>query len=265
MISCKEFAAIKKKEIRESVLKLKKDVVLHIVQVGDNHASNKYIRGKIKDCEEVGIKAELTKLDSSVSEADVISVISSRECDGVIVQLPLPGHIDINNIIDSIPYYSDVDGFKDGTKFVPCTAKGIMMYLDECGVEFSGKNAVVIGRSNIVGRPVAKLLLDRDCTVTVCHSKTKDISERTMSADIIIVAAGRKKVLTGDMVSGERMPVVVDVGINVDESGKMCGDCDYESLSGKCSILTPVPGGVGLLTRIALLDNVLEAARICPE
>lgn len=261
MLSCKEFALIKKKKIKDDVIEVKSGVVLHIIQVGDNQASNKYIRGKIKDCEEVGITVKLTKFSESVSEADVISAISHHSFDGVIVQLPIPEHISIEKVIDSIPCYADVDGFKVGTSFTPCTAKGIMMYLDECGVEFSGKNAVVIGRSEIVGKPIARLLLDRDCTVTMCHSKTKCLFEHTKNADIIIVAAGKEGLLTGDMISTGKNPIVVDVGINVGNDGKLVGDCDYESLKDNCSILTPVPGGVGLLTRLALLDNVVEAAR----
>ena len=154
----------------------------------------------------------------------------------------------------------DVDGFRDDSLFLPCTPYGIYLYLKNKKVEIKGKNVVIIGRSDIVGKPMAKLMLNEDATVTICHSKTKDISLYTKTADIIIVAVGKRNLLTKDMI-GNNMPIVIDVGINRDEEGKLCGDCDYLNLLDVCEYISPVPGGVGLLTRFALMSNVVKAAK----
>lgn len=260
MISCKQFAQECKDEIKSSIQNDGVTATLCIVQVGDNPASNKYIKGKVKDCDEVGIATKHYKLPEEVDTETIIEVISKCNCDGVIVQLPLPKHIDKDRIMKCIPVGADVDGFKITSKFNPCTAEGIMMYLNANQIELDGKNAVVIGRSEIVGKPMADLLNEANCTVTLCHSHTKDMSVYTKNADIIIVAVGKRNMLTADMVSEDKKPIIIDVGINVDEDGKLHGDCDYVNLVDKCSLITPVPGGVGLLTRCALLKNTYQSA-----
>ena len=234
---------------------------LAIVQVGDNPASNTYIKGKMKDCEEVGIHAELYKLEDNATQIDLdvtIDRLNQRaDVHGIIVQLPLPKQLTVNPQL--ISPHKDIDGFELMSHHAPCTPFGIIKYLEDMQIDLKGKNAVIIGRSEIVGKPMAQMLLDRDCTVTICHSKTKDISYYTKNADIIVVATGHINTLTADMI-GDNMPVVFDVGINRDENGKLCGDCDYEGIKDKCSFVSPVPGGVGLLTRLALVHNTCVAA-----
>lgn len=259
MISCKEFVTTYKADLKRMIAENNNDISLKIIQVGDNPASNKYVAGKIKDCAEAGIKCWYEKLPLQCTTNDVCNAMNGFYS-GIIVQLPLPEHIDKNEVISSIPNHSDVDGFKSGTTFNPCTAQGILMWLNYNQISLKGKNAVVIGRSDIVGKPMAKLLLENDCTVTICHSHTKDLSEYTKNADVIIVAAGKQNLLTADMLSPNKKPIIIDVGINVDSDGKLHGDCDYDNLVDKCEYITPVPGGVGLLTRCALLHNTFEAA-----
>ncbi len=264
MISCKEFVAIYKKGLKKAIDAQHHNVSLKIIQVGDNPASDKYIAGKLRDCNEIGIKCHHEKLPLSCTTDDVCQALKG-DYSGVIVQLPLPDHLDKEVITNHIPVHSDVDGFRSDTMFNPCTAQGILMWLNYNQVPLNGKNAVVIGRSDIVGRPMAKLLLQNNCTVTVCHSYTKNLADYTKLADIIIVAAGKRGLLTADMLSIGKKPIIIDVGINVSADGKLHGDCDYDNLVDKCEYITPVPSGVGLLTRCALLHNTFMASQMLVE
>ena len=258
----KNFVAENKQFLKEEIVNNNLKPVLAIVQVGDNPASNSYIKGKLKDCAEIGVEGRHIKLDESITQDEFNSVVSglsaNEEISGIIVQLPVPKHIFVDNTL--IDARKDVDGFRADSTFIPCTPMGIYLYLLDRGVKFEGKNVVIIGRSEIVGRPMAKLMLDGHATVTVCHSRTKDISAYTKMADIIIVAVGKRNLLTRDMI-GDNRPIVIDVGINRNEEGKLCGDCDYENLVDVCEYVSPVPGGVGLLTRFALMSNVVKAVK----
>lgn len=260
MISIKEHVTTQKERIKKEIESKIKKPKLAIIQVGDNQASNAYVKGKLKDCEEVGLDCILEKLPEDILQNDFDETVKKINDDetvtGIIVQLPLPKHLtlDLNLISDE----KDVDGFKITSKFVPCTPLGIINFLKYNNVEIKSKNAVVIGRSEIVGKPMANLLLDENATVTICHSKTKDLSEHTKMADIIVVAAGKRNILTADMI-GNNKPIIIDVGINRNEEGKLCGDCDYKNLVDLCEYISPVPGGVGLLTRLTLLENTLNS------
>lgn len=261
MITCKEYAKDVKEYLRDSISFSGKTPTLTIIQVGDNQASNAYVGGKIRDCQEVGINSRLIKLSESISQVDFVKTVKNEVdsglSDGIIIQLPLPKHLNEKKAMYHIPPYMDVDGFRSDSCFTPCTPLGIMRYLKENRIEIEGKHCVIIGRSDIVGKPMAKLMLEENATTTVCHSKTKNLSDITRTADIIIVAVGVRDILTGDMV--KEGAVVVDVGINRNEEGKLCGDCHYPSLVDKCSLITPVPSGVGLITRATLLQNVYDA------
>jgi methylenetetrahydrofolate dehydrogenase (NADP+)/methenyltetrahydrofolate cyclohydrolase len=257
----KEYVAENKQFLIKEIANRNLKPVLAIVQIGDNPASNSYIKGKLKDCAEIGVEGRHIKLDENITQEKLDNTLMFLSADadvhGIIVQLPVPKHIVVkNNLID---VSKDVDGFRNDSEFIPCTPFGIYMYLVDKGVNFDGKNVVIIGRSEIVGRPMAKLMLDEHATVTVCHSHTKDIASYTKMADIIIVAVGKRNLLTRDMI-GDNRPIVIDVGINRNEEGKLCGDCDYANLVDVCEYVSPVPGGVGLLTRLALMANVVKAA-----
>lgn len=244
---------------------------LAVVSVGNDPASATYVKGKEKDCIECGIVFRHYHFEDDVSELDLLAFVKglsdSDSVDGVIVQLPLPKHIDENKIINSINPKKDVDCFHpynvgqmmigNSPIFLPCTPSGVIEMLKYYEVEISGKNCVVIGRSNIVGKPMAHLLMQENGTVTICHSKTKDIKQYTTNADIIVCAVGQPKFLTEDMV--KEGCVIVDVGINRGDDGKLCGDVDYDAVARKASYITPVPKGVGLMTRAMLLDNVVKA------
>ena len=262
----KDYVDDKKVQITEKVQNMDNKPSLLIIQVGDNFASNKYVAGKLKDCEEVGIECRLAKLDENIAEDGLLDYIKAFEdrYDGIIVQLPLPKHIDVSKVVATLPAKADVDGFKAESRFVPCTPLGVynlLMALFEDDKKLDGKNVVILGRSEIVGKPMANLLIDRtDATVTVCNSHTRNLSEITKNADILISAIGKAKFVTGDMVKSDA--TIIDVGINMDENGKMCGDVDWESLPENLKFVTPVPGGVGLLTRLSLLENVYEAAEV---
>lgn len=274
MISCKEFVE-KSKSIMKSFMPVLtsttgKTPTLAIIQVGNNEASNRYVKNKIKDFEYVGAIAELHKFDDSATEEEVLTKIRelnlNMDINGIIVQLPLPNHISAKKVTEEISSIKDVDGFKNDNRYgyKPCTPLGIMNWLHTNKVDLSGKNCVVIGRSEIVGKPMAKLLLDSNATITVCHSRTnsEDLKYATRNADIIVSAVGRAKFVTADMINPEKNTIVVDVGINFDESGKMCGDVDYENVAPLAKYVTPVPSGVGLMTRISLVENVIEAFEI---
>lgn len=259
----KNFVAAKKQLLKEEIENKNLKPTLAIVQVGDDPASNTYVKGKLKDCKELGIECRHIKLKETINQNTldywVMNLNSNIDVTGVIVQLPLPRHLKVNTwLIDA---KKDVDGFVLCSYFTPCTPLGIYCFLVDSGVELEGNNVVIIGRSDIVGKPLAKLMLDANATVTVCHSHTKDISMYTKMADIIIVAVGKRNVLTRDMI-GDNRPIVIDVGINRNEEGKLCGDCDYANLIDVCEYVSPVPNGVGLLTRLALMMNVVEASKM---
>lgn len=242
---------------------------LAVILVGENPASQVYVKNKIKDCEETGIVSKPFILPESTAEEELIDIIgklnADSSIDGILVQLPLPKGIDERRVIETIDPSKDVDAFHpsnvgrimlglDG--FAPCTPAGVMRLLAEYNIEISGKNCVVVGRSNIVGKPMALLLLAQNGTVTICHSRTKNLAEVTKSADILVVAVGKARMITGDMVKDGA--VIVDVGMNrVD--GKLCGDVDFDSCKDKASFITPVPGGVGPMTRAMLLENTYHA------
>lgn len=242
---------------------------LAVILVGDNPASQSYVKGKSKACEEIGIKNMTINLPNDVSEQELLQTIDelniNPEVNGILVQLPLPDHIDEHRVMNCIAPEKDVDGFhpvnvdalytSKHNGIYPCTPKGIIHLLNENDIQIAGKNAVVIGRSNIVGLPVAKLLLDNNATVTVCHSRTKDLAKITSEADILIVAIGKPKFVKADMVKPGA--VVIDVGVNrVD--GKLVGDVDFDNVEYKVKAITPVPGGVGPMTITCLMENTIE-------
>ena len=243
---------------------------LVVVLVGDDPASVSYVKGKAKASEVVGIKNTTISKPADITEAELLGLIATLnadpEVDGILVQLPLPAHISEAKVIEAIDKTKDVDGFhplnvaalwQKQPCTVPCTPKGIIRMLKSAGVEISGKRAVVIGRSNIVGLPVAKLLLDENATVTIAHSRTKDLPSVTREADILVVAIGRPRFVTADMISDGA--VVIDVGVNRDpETGKLCGDVDFAAAEQKASVITPVPGGVGPMTICCLMENTIE-------
>lgn len=244
---------------------------LATVVVGDNPASRVYVRNKMRACAEVGLHAEVHELSADCSEdelmAKVAALNAAREIHGIIVQLPLPRAIDAQRVLQSIALEKDVDGFNwnnlgaivDGhPQLVPCTPLGVMQMLDYAGVELEGRHAVVIGRSSIVGKPVALLLIARGATVTVCNSKTPDLAAYTRTADVLVVAAGRAKLVTADMVKAGA--TVIDVGINRLPDGKLVGDVDYAAVKSKAGAISPVPGGVGRMTVAMLVANTVLAA-----
>jgi len=243
---------------------------LVVVRVGEDPASVVYVRNKAKVCEACGMKNTTIVKDENITEEELLSLIKELNADdtvdGVLVQLPLPKHISEAKVIETISKEKDVDGFhplnvaglwQKNPHMEPCTPKGIMYLLKEMGIDPKGKRAVVIGRSNIVGLPVAKMLLDANATVTQCHTRTVDMPSVTRQAEILVVAAGKAKMVTGDMVSDG--VVVIDVGMDRDsETGKLCGDVDFESVAPKASAITPVPGGVGPMTIACLMQNTVE-------
>lgn len=243
---------------------------LAVILVGDNPASQVYVRNKIKACEEIGINSFLCKLPAESAFEEVADTIKSLNANadvtGIILQLPLPKHLDENALIDLISPNKDVDGchyvqkgrlWTGRDSLVACTPLGVMRLLEYYDIPLESKNAVVIGRSNLVGKPLAQLLLDKNCTVTVCHSRTQNLKDITSKADIVCVAIGKAKFLKADMVKDGA--VVVDVGMDRDENGKLCGDVDFENVAPKCSYITPVPGGVGPMTVTMLLSNTIKA------
>lgn len=266
------------KEIKEKVKGKVADTVnrygraphLVVILVGEDPASQSYVKGKGKDAEEVGFKSTTIRKPDTISEADLLNLIKElnqdKTVDGILVQLPLPDHIDEDKVIEAIDKSKDVDGFHPANVaalwqkrpcIYPCTPKGIIKLLDKAGVELAGKKAVVIGRSNIVGLPVAKMLLDRNATVTIAHSRTKDLAKTAAEADILVVAIGKPRFVTADMVKDGA--AVIDVGVNRDPvTGKLCGDVDFNECEKKASVITPVPGGVGPMTRACLMENTLE-------
>ena len=275
LIDGKAHAAAMRREIACGVAEYRRkygrDIGLAVVLVGDNSASKVYVRNKIKACEEVGIRSFSYHLPQDCTQADAEALIGelvlSERVHGILVQLPLPAQLDERKLLRMIPPAKDVDGFcaenvgnlaMNRETIVACTPFGVMKMLEEYGIDPKGKTAVVLGRSNIVGKPMAMLLLNADATVTVCHSKTKNLKEVCASADILVVAIGRAKFVTADMV--KQGAVVIDVGMDRDENGKLCGDVDFENVKEKASYITPVPGGVGPMTITMLLYNTYIAA-----
>ncbi|MFM8756006.1 MAG: bifunctional methylenetetrahydrofolate dehydrogenase/methenyltetrahydrofolate cyclohydrolase FolD [Limnohabitans sp.] len=244
---------------------------LAVILVGDNPASQVYVRNKVKACQESGLHSVLETCDAHLDQEQLLARIQRLNEDpsihGILVQLPLPAHIDAHKVIESISPAKDVDGFHMVSAgalmtgmpgFWPCTPYGCMKMLESIGYDLRGKHAVVLGRSNIVGKPMALMLLQKDATVTVCHSRTPDLKKLTLQADVIVAAVGRRNVLTADMVKPGA--VVLDVGMNRNEQGKLCGDVDFEHVRQVAGWITPVPGGVGPMTITMLLVNTLEAA-----
>jgi methylenetetrahydrofolate dehydrogenase (NADP+) / methenyltetrahydrofolate cyclohydrolase len=244
---------------------------LAVVLVGDSPASQIYVRNKVKACTDSGLHSVLERYPTTMTEAELLQRIAMLNVDpsihGILVQLPLPAHIDTHKVIEAISPAKDVDGFHmisagalmvGQPGFWPCTPYGCMKMLESIGYNLSGKHAVVIGRSNIVGKPMALMLLQKNATVTICHSATPDLKAMTLQADLVVVAVGKRNVLTADMVKPG--VVVIDVGMNRNENGKLCGDVDFAGVSQVASFVTPVPGGVGPMTITMLLMNTLEAA-----
>lgn len=264
MISCKEYHAIRMADIKEKISRMEYKPRLLIVQAGDNEASNRYARNKIRDCEAVGAVAEVAKLGSDATLRDIESVTKyAADCyNGVILQLPLPSHINEQSAKKLIPPELDVDGFN--SDMTTCTPRGIMDWLHYNGISLDGKNVTIIGRSELVGKPLAELMLKENATVTVCHSHTKSLWEHCKFADIIVSAVGKRDLIEKEDISlCSESTILIDVGINFDENGKLCGDCSKDVNEYKfIKHVTPVPGGVGLLTRVAMLDNLLE---LCGE
>lgn len=268
-------ATVKDKVKKETELLKAKGITpgLAVILVGDDPASRVYVNNKKKACEYVGFKSEEFNLPASTSQEELLSLVdelnSRKDINGILCQLPLPEGLDENAVIEAISPEKDVDAFHKQNvgrimigdyDFLPCTPAGIMEMLSEYNISVDGKKCVVIGRSNIVGKPMAMLLLHENGTVTICHSHTKNLKEITSKADILVAAIGKAKFVTADMV--KENAVVIDVGMNRDEKGKLCGDVDFENVKDKCSYITPVPGGVGPMTIATLMKNTLKAAKL---
>ncbi len=272
IINGKEISAAIREEIKAEVQGMSVRPGLAVVLVGDDPASAVYVRNKSKACAEVGIYSEVYRLPEETGREQLLGLIEqlnqSPLIHGILVQLPLPKHLDPEEVIMAIDPAKDVDAFHPvnvgkimigNYDFLPCTPAGVMELLHRSGIEVSGKECVVIGRSNIVGKPQAMLLLHENATVTVCHSKTRNLPSVCRRADILVSAVGKPKFVTADMVKDGA--VIIDVGMNRDENGKLCGDVDFEPVSEKASYITPVPGGVGPMTITMLLKNTVTAAK----
>lgn len=273
IVNGKQISEMIKDELKERVSELKSSnifITLAVIQVGEDKASSVYVENKKKACEYIGISSKSYHLSSDTSEDELLALIKELNKDsdinGILVQLPLPKHIDEDKVIHSIDPNKDVDGFHPvnvgrlsiGTKgFVSCTPQGVIELLKRSNISIEGKECVIVGRSNIVGKPMAMLLLRENGTVTICHSKTKDLKEVTKRADILIVAIGKAKFITSEYV--KEGAVVIDVGIHRGEDNKLCGDVDYNDVFDKVSAITPVPGGVGPMTIAMLMNNCVES------
>ncbi|MED1411281.1 MULTISPECIES: bifunctional methylenetetrahydrofolate dehydrogenase/methenyltetrahydrofolate cyclohydrolase FolD [Bacillus] len=275
IIKGNEVAEKKRAQLKEEVVKLKEQGIvpgLAVILVGEDPASRSYVKGKEKGCEQVGIYSELIELPETITEERLLAEIDRLNGDdrinGILVQLPLPKHIEEKAIIERISPEKDVDGFHPISvgrmmtgqdTFLPCTPHGIVELVKETNLDISGKHVVVIGRSNIVGKPVGQLFLNENATVTYCHSKTQNIKELSKLADILIVAVGRPKMVTADYI--KEGAVVIDVGVNRLETGKLCGDVDFDNVLDIAGYITPVPKGVGPMTITMLLHNTVESAK----
>ncbi len=276
IIDGKQIAAKVREEIKEKTALLIEQGVrpgLAVIIVGEDSASQVYVRNKIKACAEVGFYSENYELPADTTEGELLSLVEKLNGDpaihGILVQLPLPKHLNEEKVIAAIHPEKDVDAFHARNvgkimlgdyDFLPCTPAGVMKLLEYSGIDVAGKDCVVVGRSNIVGKPQAMLMLHANATVQICHSKTRDLAQKTAAADILVVAIGKAKFIKGDMI--KEGAVVIDVGMDRDENGKLCGDVDFDSCFEKASYITPVPGGVGPMTITMLLQNTLSAAEI---
>ncbi len=276
LINGKFLASIIKEDLKLEIESLKKKGImpsLAVILVGQNKASEKYVSFKEKTCQEIGIKSIVFKFSEDTEEEEITKLIdelnSNPSVNGILVQLPLPKHINQNNLLLKIDPFKDVDGFTpyclgkllmDEPLFIPCTPKGILRMLDIYEIGIEGKKAVIVGRSIIVGKPLSLLLLKRNATVTICHSKTESLGEITRRADILCVAVGKPNFITEDMV--KEGAVVIDIGINVSAYGKIIGDVDFERVKEKASFITPVPGGVGPMTIAMLMENTIFATKL---
>lgn len=269
----KALAAQKKAAIRAEVERLARTPGLAVVLVGENPASQIYVRGKARDCEECGIRCMDFRLPAQTTESELLTLIAElngrADVDGILVQLPLPEGIRERRVLEAIAPEKDVDAFhpenvgrlvQGQARYLPCTPAGVMELLRAAGVDPAGRRAVIVGRSNIVGKPMALLLLQADATVTVCHSRTPDLADECRRADILISAVGRRGLITANMIKSGA--AVVDVAMNRDEDGKLCGDVDFAAACAVAAHITPVPGGVGPMTRAMLMENTLRAARL---
>ena len=275
IINGKELAQKIRAELKQEVGELRKEGIvpkLAVIMVGDNKASEVYVRNKSKACNELGIEFEEFLRDESTTQEELISLIDElnqrKDIHGILLQSPIPEHLDIREAFNRIDYKKDVDGFHPinvgklsigEDSFISCTPYGVIKMLEAYNIPIEGKRAVVIGRSNIVGKPLVQCLLNKNATVTICHSKTQNIAEVVREADIVIAALGKPKFVTEDMV--KEGAVVIDVGINRNEEGKLVGDVDFENVEKKASYITPVPGGVGPMTIAMLMNNVVKAAK----
>ena len=270
LIDGKELAKKVRGELKKKIEKENITPKLAVVFCGNNEASKVYVRIKSKACDEIGIKFEEFHLNEDVSESKLLGLIeklnNDKSVNGILVQYPIPKQINLQNVAEAIDKNKDVDGFNpyniglldsNNPVFVPCTPLGIMKMFEEYNIDLNGKKVVIIGRSNVVGKPMAECVLNSNATVTICHSKTKDLKNELLQADVIISAAGRRNIVTADMV--KEGTVVIDVGTNRDENGKLCGDVDFENVKEKASYITPNPGGVGPMTVAMLMNNVIKA------
>ena len=274
IIDGKAIAAELRVALKEKIENMERKPGLAVVIVGEDPASRIYVRNKIKACGELGIRSYSYELPCDATQGDVEKLLDElaqdSNVDGILLQLPLPAHLDSESAVAHIPFEKDVDGFsaknlgllmQHKEKIVACTPLGVMKLLEREGIDLQGKNAVVLGRSETVGKPMAMLLLNANATVTICHSKTKNLKEICRNADVLVSAIGKPKFVTADMVKDDA--VVIDVGINRDEAGKLCGDVDFENVKDKTSYITPVPGGVGPMTITMLMYNTYMTA--CKE
>ena len=275
LINGKELAKKIREGLKNEVIKLKKRNInpkLAVIMVGHDKASEVYVRNKSKACQEIGIEYEEFLLEATIAQKELMDLINNlnerKDVHGILLQSPIPEHLDIREAFNSIDYRKDVDGFNPINVgklsigedcFISCTPYGVIKMLEEYNIPVEGKRAVIIGRSNIVGKPLLQCLLNKNATVTICHSKTKNIEEITREADILVAALGKPKFVKENMVKAGA--VVIDVGINRNEEGKLVGDVDFENVSKKASYITPVPGGVGPMTIAMLMSNVVKAAR----
>lgn len=275
IIDGKAVSARVRAEVAAETAELKKQGItpgLAVIIVGDDPASRVYVNNKKKACAEVGFNSEEFALPADTDQSELLALVKClnerSDINGILCQLPLPNGLDDKAVIKAIAPEKDVDAFSEENvgkimigeyDFLPCTPAGVMELIKESGVAVAGKECVVIGRSNIVGKPMAMLLLHENGTVTICHSRTKDLAEVTRRADILVAAVGKAKFVTGNMV--KEGAVVIDVGMNRDENGKLCGDVDFASVEPKCAAITPVPGGVGPMTIAMLMRNTLTAAK----
>ena len=275
IIDGKELAKKIRKELKVECDNLKEKGInpkLAVIMVGDNPASKVYVRNKSRACEEIGIEYEEFLLQDNIKQEELISLIKKlnedKSINGILLQSPIPEHLNINEAFKTITYRKDVDGFTPSSvgklcigedTFISCTPYGVMKMFEEYNIDLTGKNVVILGRSNIVGKPLIQCCLAKNATVTVCHSKTKNIEKYTKKADVLIAAIGKAKFVTKDMV--KKGVVIIDVGINRNEQGKLVGDVDFENVEPLASYITPVPGGVGPMTIAMLMNNVIKAAK----